>query len=183
MFQPFSEPSAEMTATAAIALAAHSPPNSSAAASANGAEEAESWPGHRALDGERAGEVEQRDAGHAADDRARDVALGVAHAVRRHRGALHPEEAEEQQRARGGQGVDDSPFFASTSPTLPGSNMIRPTIATIDSAPIFSTVVVTATVPTDRVLTRLLSTGSQSTVSASASVVPRASPSPNSVAA
>ena len=39
MFQPLSEPSAESTATAAIVFAAQSPPNSSRAASANGAED------------------------------------------------------------------------------------------------------------------------------------------------
>ena len=76
-----------------------------------------------------------------------------------------------------------SPPFASTEPTFPGSKRTSPTIATIASAPILSTVVVTATAPTDRVPTRLLSTGSQSTIIASPDVVARVSSIPNSAAA
>ena len=43
MFQPLSEPSAEITATAAIASPAQAPSNSVSAASENGAEDCISW--------------------------------------------------------------------------------------------------------------------------------------------
>ena len=70
-----------------------------------------------------------------------------------------------------------------TGPTWPAWNASNPATATIARAVIFRTVVATATAPTDRVLTRLLSAASQSTAPATANVVSRLDPSPNSASA
>src|SRR6185437_16754377 len=60
-----------------------------------------------------------------------------------------------------GSAVHEPPC-ARTGPTLPGWNASNPATATIARAVIFRTVVATATAPTDRVPTRLLSAASQS---------------------
>ena len=81
-----------------------------------------------------------------------------------------------------GSAVNEPPC-ARTGPTALAWNASSPATATIARAAILSTVVATATAPTDRVETRLLNAGSQSTAPATANVVSRLDPSPSSVSA